>query len=214
MVFQLHGSPISTCTKRVATVLHEKGVPFEFHPVDFFKGEHKSPEYLKYQPFGQLPYINDDGFILYESRAICAYIATKYANQGTPLIPTELKANALYQQALSTEVFAFSEYADKAVAETVFKPYRGLTPDKATFDKLIASLSANLDVYDQILSKQKYLGGEELTLADLYHLPYGSMLPVAGSNVIETKPHVAKWFNDLASRPSWQAVKDGIKSTA
>jgi len=65
---------------------------------------------------------DDDGFILYESRAICHYIATKYAAQGTPLIPSELRENALFQQAASVEVMHFNEHAEKAVAEIVFKP--------------------------------------------------------------------------------------------
>ena len=69
---------------------------------------------------------------------------------------------------------------------------RGLTPDKATFDGLIAQLEPKLDVYEKILSKQKYLAGDELTLADLFHLPYGTLLAQAGSNAIEVRPNVAR----------------------
>ncbi|KIM40726.1 hypothetical protein M413DRAFT_19258 [Hebeloma cylindrosporum] len=214
MVLKLYGSPVSTCTRRVAIVLHEKQVPFELHPIDFAKGEHKSPEFLTHQPFGQVPYIDDDGFILYESRAICHYIATKYAGQGTPLIPAGLHENALFQQAASVEMMNFNEHAEKAVFENIFKVWHGGKSDKEVFDKHIEKLSARLDVYDSILSKQKYVAGNEITLADLYHIPYGAMLPTAGSNIIETKPNVNRWFNEICSRPSWQAVKDGIKSTA
>ena len=57
MVLKLYGAVNSTCSKRVAIVLHEKKVPFEFHIIDFKKAENKSPEYLKKQPFGQIPYI-------------------------------------------------------------------------------------------------------------------------------------------------------------
>lgn len=57
MVLTLYGSPVSTCTKRVAVVLKEKDIPFTFVPIDLMKGEHKDPEYLKKQPFGQVPYI-------------------------------------------------------------------------------------------------------------------------------------------------------------
>jgi glutathione S-transferase len=57
MVLKLYGWPKSTCTQRVAMVLHEKKVPFEFIMVDLFKGESKTPQYLKHQPFGQVPYI-------------------------------------------------------------------------------------------------------------------------------------------------------------
>ena len=57
MVLKLFGDPLSTCTLSVAIVFHEKQVPFEFHSIDFAKGEHKSPEYLRKQPFGQVPYL-------------------------------------------------------------------------------------------------------------------------------------------------------------
>ncbi|KIJ94297.1 hypothetical protein K443DRAFT_364152 [Laccaria amethystina LaAM-08-1] len=215
MVLKLYGAVNSTCSKRVAIVLHEKKVPFEFHIIDFSKAENKSPEYLKKQPFGQIPYIDDDGFILYESRAISRYIAEKFANQGTPgLIPTDLKAKAIFEQAASVEKDNFDTFAAKAVYEKTFKPFYGLTPNQAVFDELIATLDKKLDVYDQILSKQKYVVGEGITLADLFHIPYGAILPAAGSNVIETKPNVERWFKDITSRPSFLAVKDGIKSTA
>ena len=57
MVLKLYGSSQSTCTRRVATVLKEKEVPYEFVAIDFMKGENKTPEYLVKQPFGQVPYI-------------------------------------------------------------------------------------------------------------------------------------------------------------
>ena len=57
MVLKLYGSPWSTCTRRVTTILYEKQLPYELIPIDFFKGEHKSEEYLQKQPFGLVPYI-------------------------------------------------------------------------------------------------------------------------------------------------------------
>jgi glutathione S-transferase len=57
MVLKLFGSTMSTCTRRVATVLVEKKVPFEFISVDMSKGEHKSAAFVANQPFGQVPYI-------------------------------------------------------------------------------------------------------------------------------------------------------------
>lgn len=65
---------------------------------------------------------DDEGFILYESRAICYYIAAKYPNQGTPLLPTELKANALFHQAASVEICHFSDNVLKALEEMILKP--------------------------------------------------------------------------------------------
>ncbi|KAG2018393.1 glutathione S-transferase [Coprinopsis cinerea AmutBmut pab1-1] len=214
MVLKLYGNPLSTYVKIVAVVLYEKNVPFEFHVVDYSKGENKTPEYLEKQPFGQVPYFEDDGFGIYESRAIARYIAEKYADRGPALIPTDLKKKALFEQAASIEVNNFNAYASPAVFEKLFKPYLNLTPDPAVYEKLFSQLEAKLDVYEKILSKQRYLAGDELTLADLFHLPYGVLLPQAGCNWTENRPNVARWFKELTERESWKAVKDGVKPIA
>ncbi|KAF8881360.1 glutathione S-transferase [Infundibulicybe gibba] len=201
MVLKLYGAPHQNApTGLVSVILREKMVPFEFVPVDMNSGEHKSAENRARNPFGQVPSIDDDGFILYESRAICRYIAIKYAGQGTPLIPPvdDIKATALFEQAASVEAFT----------------YRGLTPDQAKADEYIALLSGKLEVYNEILGKQKYLAGNEVTLVDLFHLTTGGALALCGTDVMTQRPNVARWFNDITSRVSWQALvlDGGVKS--
>lgn len=213
MVLKLYGLHASAFVRLVAAVLIEKQVPFELVVVNLSKGESKTPEFLSKHPFGQVPLIDDDGFIVYETRAICYYIASKYANQGTPLLPTGLEANTRYQQAVFVEASHINEHAHQATKEKIYKRYQGLPPNIEVFDKAIADLTVKLEVYDKILSKQKYLIGDEIMLVDLYHLPTADMLASVGCNVMESKPNVARWWRDLTSRASWQAVKDDIKST-
>ncbi|KAG6812672.1 hypothetical protein H0H92_001430 [Tricholoma furcatifolium] len=217
MVLKLYGSGISTCTRRIAAVLYEKRIHFELVEVNLMQGEHKSPAYLEKQPFGQIPYLDDDGFIIYESRAICRYLEDKFPDNGPKLVPTEIKAKAIFEQAASVESSNFDPYASKAVAEKVFKSYRGLTPDQALFDDLIAQLAQKLEVYEKILSKQKYIAGNELTLVDIFHLPYGDLLAAGGSEVMTdpSRPNVARWWKNITSRESWVVIKGGvIKSNA
>lgn len=184
-------------------------MPYEIVPVNFLTGEHKSPAHLEKQPFGQVPYIDDDGFIVYESRAISRYIATKYASQGTPgLIPTELQAVAIFEQAASIEVNDFEPYAGGICLEKIFKPKRGVKTDEARAAELAATLESKLEGYERILSKQKYLAGDNVTLADLFHLPYGNSITVLGYGHLSKTPNVARWWKDISSRASWQSVKD------
>ncbi|KIK53976.1 hypothetical protein GYMLUDRAFT_206981 [Collybiopsis luxurians FD-317 M1] len=212
MVLKLYGSRSSTCTARIAVVLHEKQIPYDLVSLDLGKSEQKRPEFKAKQPFGQVPYIDDDGFILYESRAICRYLVSKYPNQGPNLIPnpSDLQAIALFEQAVSIEAFNFEPFANKAGFEAVIKKSKGLETDQAAVDAAVAMLDAKLEGYEVILGKQKYLAGNDLTLADLFHLPYGALLAKFGCTLMTDKgSNIARWWNDITSRPSWQVVKDG-----
>ncbi|KAF9049652.1 glutathione S-transferase [Hymenopellis radicata] len=174
-------------------------LPFEFHPIDLAAREQKSPEYLAKQPFGQVPYIVDDGF---------------YADQGTPLLPSssDLKTIALFEQAASIEQNAFDPYATKCVFEKVIFPLQGLTTNQEAYDQAHQTLDMKLAAYDQILGKQKYLAGDELTIVDLFHLSWGVLLKAGGSDIMASKPNVARWWNEITSRPAWLAVKDDVQS--
>jgi len=87
-----------------------------------------------------------------------------------------------------------------------------LEPDQAVVEKHLQELGAKMDVYDKILSKQKYLAGDvrtsyiiphttilsftvylqEITLADLFHLSYGYELEKAGFEWQSSRPNVAR----------------------
>ncbi|KAJ7237926.1 glutathione S-transferase [Mycena rebaudengoi] len=209
-ILKLYGTSQATCTRRIATVLHELKVPFELIEVTLM--ELKTPAYLEKQPFGQIPYIDDNGFILYETRAICRYIATKHPKSG--LIPMDPKANAIFEQAAAAEVSNFDPSASAIGMEAVLKPFQKVKGDQAIIDEQTAILDKKLDAYNAILGKQRYLAGDALTLADLFHLPYAPLLATGGSDIMTSKPNVARWYKELVARPSWLAYLDGVKSTA
>lgn len=195
---------MSTCTRRVALVCKELGIEYKIDLVDLFTGENKKKEYLEKQPFGQIPVMNDDGYELFESRAICRYLATK---AKSPLLPTELKANGKFETAASIEYSNFDPIAVAIAVEKIFKPMSGGVPDEARAEEEWKSLKSKLEAYEVILGKQKFLAGEEVTLADLFHLPYGYTLVSAGYPLFET-PNLKRWWTAISTRPSWQAVKD------
>jgi glutathione S-transferase len=75
-------------------------------------------------------------------------------------------------------------------------------------DQLKEQLNDKLDVYDKILSKQSYLAGDVFTLADLFHLPYGSWLVKVGEeDLFNSRPNVKKWWDRITSRSSWKTVQ-------
>ncbi|KAF9453358.1 glutathione S-transferase [Macrolepiota fuliginosa MF-IS2] len=207
MVLKVYGYAKSTAVKPVIAVLYEKKIPFELISVDLMKGENKTPEYLAKQPFGQIPVIDDNGFILYESRAIARYLEENYPNHGTKLLPSDPKKRALVDQAASVEAFSFDYHATPIVIEVIYKPnFYGQPTDPKKVAESKASLDSKLDVYEQILSKQKYIAGDEFTLADLFHLTIGTRLIEGGINFIEGRPNITRWWNDIYNRESWQKV--------
>lgn len=71
-------------------------------------------------------------------------------------------------------------------------------PDEARVAQAEADLDTVLAVYDKILAKQKYLAGDELTLADLFHLPNAAALKAnKWKELFEKYPNVDKWFKGL-----------------
>nr|CAG4708757.1 unnamed protein product [Naegleria fowleri] len=214
MVLKLYGLYRSTCTQRVVLTLFEKALPFEYIPVQLSKGEQKQEWFLEKQPFGVVPVLEDDGFLVYESRAICRYLETKYSNQGTELIPfygikkDDVKALGIFEQGASIETSYFDSTASPLVFEFVWKGMKGLgAPDEERVKFLTHKLTQNLDVYEKILSNQEYIGGDRFTLADLFHLPVGNYLfhpKVNLGHLIEERPHVRAWWEKISQCESWK----------
>jgi len=210
---KLYGFPRSTCTKRVATILKEKNLPYELIPISLAEKANTTPEYLEKHPFGQVPVLDDNGYHIYESRAIGRYIALKYASQGIQdLIPdsSDLEAIGRFEEACSLEHSQFNPSAEGLGQELLFKKLRGEETDPAAVAKLTATLEKKLDAYEKILSKRKYLAGDHVTLADLYHLSYAELvISVLKIDILSTRPNLARWWNDISTRESWQVVKNG-----
>lgn len=77
-------------------------------------------------------------------------------------------------------------------------------PDEALVKKYLDDLDAVLKVYDGILAKQAYLTGEEVSLVDIFHIPYGKMVfNLGGAYLWEKHGNVGRWFDKLVKRDTW-----------
>jgi len=70
-----------------------------------------------------------------------------------------------------------------------------------------------LDVYEERLSKSKYLAGDFFSLADLQHLPYTHYLvnTCGKGDLISSRKHVKALWEDISSRPAWKKVAEKMK---
>lgn len=199
-MIQLFGHPSSTCTRKVLTTLVETATPYHLNRIDLGKGEHKQQPHLGRQPFGQIPTIDDEGFALFESRAICRYLSAK---AGDPLTPRELQRRALMDQWLSVEQSNFSPSAMKFIYHHVFRrPQEAAVLDAAggMVEKTLAALS-------RPLAEGAFLVGDQFTLADIGYMPYlGYLMTTPARALIEKYPHVLSWWSRVSARPSWLEV--------
>jgi len=201
---KLFALPQSTCTMRILMLLNELNVKYELVPVDLSKGEHKTPEFLERQPFGKIPAMEDDGFRLFESRAIMRYIARKYGKDSN-LYGTNINEQSTVDTWIESDCNNFNGPISGIVYETVFKKMYGKTTDETVLAEKLTQFDAVLDVYERILSTRPYLTGDHMTIADMSHVPYMYyMIEMAKlKEPFERHPHVYKWYQTLTSTPAW-----------
>ncbi len=146
--------------------------------------------------------------LLAESRAIARYIAEKFEHQGTPLFGKTVKDRALVDQWLEVESQNYNPAASSIVSQVVFASYWGLATDEKVVEEQLAKLEKVLDVYEEHLSKNKYLAGDFFSIADLSHLPYTHYLVNVGKRgeCVTSRKHVNAWWEDISSRPAWKKV--------
>ncbi|CAK9160768.1 unnamed protein product [Ilex paraguariensis] len=208
MVVKVYGPVMAACPQRVMVCLVEMGVDFELIHVDLESGEHKRPEFLLRQPFGQVPAIEDGEFRLFESRAIIRYYAAKYASNGPNLLGTTLEERALVDQWLEVEAHNFNDLVYAVVLQLVVLPRMGENSNMAVVHNCQKKLEKVLDVYEQRLSKSSYLAGDSFTLADLSHLPgIRYVMNEAGlGHLVTERKNVNSWWINISNRPSWKKV--------
>ncbi|KAI3419857.1 Glutathione transferase [Psidium guajava] len=212
---KVYGPPLSTAVSRVLACLLEKDVEFQLVPVNMAKGEHKKPDFLKIQPFGQVPAFQDESITIFESRAICRYICEKHADKGNKsLYSTNPLVKASIEQWLEAEGQNYNPPSSTLVFQLAFAPRMNIKQDEAQIKLNDQKLSKVLDIYDRRLESSRFLAGDEFTLADLSHLPNTHYLVSVGNRgeAFSSRKNVDRWWNEISSRDSWKKVVEMQKS--
>jgi len=200
--------PEYASTKRVIVGLIEKEIEYETVPVNVLAGESKTPDFLKLQPFGAVPVIQDGDYTLFESRAILRYYAEKYDSQGTKLLGKTIEEKGTVNQWVDVEANNYHPPLNNLVLHILFSSLMGFPADPKLIQESEENLGKVLDVYEERLSKSKYLAGDFFSLADLCHLPFTQYLvgPVGKEYMIRDRKYVSSWWDDISNRPSWKKV--------
>src|SRR5688572_10144215 len=93
---KLYWHPFSIMPWRVLIALHEKGLAYESEQIDVHSSKVRTPEFLRVNPFGQIPVLEDAGVTIAESIAILEYLEERYPTPA--LMPTDVTRRALARQ--------------------------------------------------------------------------------------------------------------------
>lgn len=155
--------------------------------------QHKAEDFLKLNPFGQVPVLTDGNIVIRDSQAILVYLARKYGNELW--LPTDAAALG--------EVMAWISTAANEVAmgpnrlRLHFKFGRTINLDESR------QITSNLlNILQQRLDSHSWLVADQLTIADIAVYPYIALLP-EGKIDLEPYPAVIAWINRIQALPGY-----------
>ncbi len=200
---KLYNGNFSPNALRVRAVAAELGIPLDVIEVDLRKGENKTASYLAINPNGKVPVLVDGDFVLWESRAIDAYLASLRPEPG--LYPDDAKKRAIIDQWSYWQAIHLGPAMQRVAFERVMKSKFGMgEPDETAIASQLKEIDQFLPVLDADLADKEWVAGK-LSVADfamastfVYRVPSGISL--------EKTPHVSAWIERLEARNSWQSA--------
>jgi glutathione S-transferase len=210
MPLVLHGYRYSVYLRIARLALAEKGLAYERVEVNPFAPD-RPAEYLTLHPFGRVPTLVDDDFVLYETGAIARYIDRAFL--GPKLQPAEPRALARMDQIVSVvDAYAYWPLVRQVFVHDVSRPLSGSDSDPAEVEKGLAASAKVLDALEALAGNDTYLVGPDVSLADFH---FGAMiayfaLSTRGAASLAGRPRLSAWWQRLQARPSVAATDPGL----
>jgi glutathione S-transferase len=177
---------------RVRIHLGEKGIPHETVAIDL---DNRPAWLYEKNPVGKVPVIEEDDFVLPESRVIMEYVEERHPEP--PLLP--------------------STAADRAVVRLWFERFDALSRPyyRVVFGGEPAdALEAELEKLDAALAASPYLGGSQFGLADIAYVPWVIRAEARAGVDLGRHENLSGWLGRLAERPSVAAELDVVAALA
>jgi glutathione S-transferase len=202
---KLYGHPGSASSRKVLTLLAEKGANCEFVLVDLASGQQAGDAFRKLHPFGKIPVLEHDGLVLYETRAILGYLDQTLA--GHSLLPDAPRARAQAEQWISIETCYFGGGTLTLLYQCILGPMMGKEPDINAVNEARKTLSYALDVMELALSTRAYLAEGGFSMGDICMMPGIQVIANAKQgDLLDSRPSVARWWSAVSERDSWRKV--------
>ena len=162
--FTVHSIPGSPFGRSVLATLEEKGASYRLAAVA--SGTLQSAEHLARHPFGRVPVIEHDGFMLYETQAILRYLDAVLPEPR--MRPAEPRDAARVDQLMNiVDWYLFQQVLAKIVFQRVLVPMRGGTPDEAVIAAAMPDARLCIATLVNMLGTKNWFVGDAPTLADM-----------------------------------------------
>ena len=191
----LYGHEISGNSYKARLLLSLLNLEYEWVRVDLMKGEHKSPEYLAKNPFGQVPFLVDGEIQLADAQAILVYLARQYG--GEKWLPLDALSLAQIIRWLSTAAGEVRQGPENARLYYLFGAGTNINIERATQKSTFI-----LTQLDQHLSDRTWLEFDHPTIADVAIYPYIA-LARDGKIDLDAYPHVLSWIERVKQLPGY-----------
>uniref|UniRef100_A0A2L2Y2Q9 Glutathione S-transferase 1, isoform C n=1 Tax=Parasteatoda tepidariorum TaxID=114398 RepID=A0A2L2Y2Q9_PARTP len=156
----MYGMEASPACAAVRLTLGHLGIAFETKIVELSTRDQFKPEFLKINPQHVVPTIDDNGFILWESRAILGYLVDQHA-PGSSLYPKDPKERAIVDRLLYFDIGTLY----KAIGEYLYPVLFFGQPEFSSEKK--EAIDKALGFLEGFLGTTSYVAGNHLTIADL-----------------------------------------------
>ncbi len=193
-MIKLYGHEMSGNSYKARLLLELLKVEYQWVKVDLMTGEHKSPEYLALNPFGQVPLLIDGETKLADAQAILVYLARQYG--GDRWLPLEALPLAQIVRWLSTTAGEVRQGPENARLHYLF----GATA--INIERAHQKAEHILTQLDRYLSTHTWLEFERPTIADIAVFPYIA-LARDGKIELDAYPNVLAWIDRVKQLPGY-----------
>ncbi|EDV98897.1 glutathione S-transferase 1 [Drosophila grimshawi] len=192
----LYGVDISPPVRACLLTLKALELPFEYKVLNLAGGENRSPEYLKLNPLGTVPVLDDKGTVIYDSHAICSYLCDKYAKTDA-LYPKDLVKRAGVNQRL----FFDASVLYKSVWNVAIGFWRSghTVVEKEKVDNIHDALRQT-----ELLLEKSYIAGDTLTIADLCCAATVTSMSLVFDIDPQQYPKITAWLARLGQLPYFE----------
>jgi GST-like protein len=191
--FYFNGAPNPN---KVALFLEETGLPVELVPVDTRKGEQFKPEFLKVNPNGKVPAIDDDGVFVFDSNAILLYLGEKTGKFMPPNNPQSRASMLSWLMFIAT---GLGPYSGQAVH---FKTAAPKDLDYA-LNRYLYEANRHYKILDDHLAGSKYMVGDTYTIVDMAFWGWARLGSfVLGEEAAGKYKNVKRLVDEITARPA------------